>query len=52
MIDKGNYYQWYQKGYHEHMTRAWKDNKVSGTLTCREDGIKVKISGGGRILII
>ena len=45
MIDKGKYYQWYQKGYHEQMTRAWKDSKVSGTLTCREDGIKVA-SGG------
>ena len=47
MIDKGNFYQWYQDGMYESMTRAWKDSKVSGTLTCREDGIKVA-SGGAR----
>lgn len=35
MIDKGNYYQWYKKGYQEHDTRAWKDNKVSETLCTR-----------------
>lgn len=35
MIDKGNYYQWYQKGYQEHATRAWKEEKVSETLCTR-----------------
>lgn len=39
MIDKGNYYQWYKKGYQEHDTRAWKDNKVSETL-CTKGGDK------------
>ena len=35
MIDKGNYLQWYQKGHHEHDTRAWKEEKVSETLTTK-----------------
>ena len=34
MIDKGNYYQWYQKGWLEHSCRAWKEDKVMETLTC------------------
>ena len=50
MIDKGKYYQWYQKGYHEHMTRAWKEEKVSGTLTCRDDGVKVASGGGTNLM--
>ena len=33
MIDRGNYIQWYQKGYQEHDTRAWKEEKICGTLT-------------------
>lgn len=32
LIDKGNYYQWYKKGYQEQDCRAWKDEKVVGTL--------------------
>lgn len=51
MIDKGNFYQWYEKGHFEHLTRAWKDSKVSGTLTCREDGIKVACGGGENNLV-
>ena len=43
MIDKGNYYQWYKKGYQEHDTRAWKDNKVSETL-CTRGGTKVALN--------
>ena len=42
MIDKGNYYQWYVKGHQEQETRAWKENKVSGTL-CTNG--KMKIGG-------
>ena len=51
MIDKGNFYQWYQDGMYESMTRAWKEEKVSGTLTCREDGIKVACGGGESNLV-
>ena len=51
MIDKGKYYQWYEKGHFEHLTRAWKENTVSGTLTCREDGIKVACVGGESNLV-
>ena len=43
MIDKGNYYQWYEKGHYESETRAWKDTAVSGTLTTSD---KTKIVGG------
>lgn len=43
MIDKGNYYQWYQKGYQEHATRAWKEEKVSETL-CTRGGTKVAMN--------
>lgn len=43
MIDKGNYYQWYKKGYQEHDTRAWKDEKVCETL-CTRGGTKVAIN--------
>jgi len=35
VIEKDNYYQWYQKGYLEHDTRAWKEEKVSETLCTR-----------------
>lgn len=42
MIDRGNYYQWYQKGYQEHDTRAWKEEKVMETLTTR-GGSKVAL---------
>ena len=45
MIDKGNYYQWYEKGHYESETRAWKDTAVSGTLTTSD---KTKIVGGGK----
>ena len=38
MIDKGNYFQWYKKGCHEHDTRAWKEEKVSGTI-CTNGGV-------------
>ena len=38
MIEKSNYYQWYQKGHQEHETRAWKEEKVSGTL-CAGGGV-------------
>ena len=41
MIDKGNYFQWYKKGCHEHDTRAWKEEKVSGTICTNGGGIKV-----------
>ena len=44
MIDKGNYYQWYEKGHYESETRAWKENQVSGTLTTTD---KTKIAMGG-----
>lgn len=40
MIDKGNYYQWFQDGYQEHDTRAWKEEKVSGTLCAGGGGYK------------
>ena len=43
MIDKGNYFQWYQKGYMEHDTRAWKVEKVSETL-CTRGGTKVAMN--------
>ena len=33
MIDKENYIQWYKKGYQEHDTRAWKENKICETIT-------------------
>lgn len=35
MIEKDNYFQWYQKGYQEHDCRAWKEDKVMETLTTR-----------------
>lgn len=35
MIDKGNYYQWYKKGYQEHDCRAWKEDRVMETLATR-----------------
>jgi DNA (cytosine-5)-methyltransferase 1 len=38
--NKGNYIQWYKKGWLEHSCRAWKDEKVVETLTCR-GGTKV-----------
>lgn len=41
--DKGNYYQWYKKGYQEHDTRAWKEEKVSETL-CTKGGTKVAMN--------
>ena len=41
MVDKGNYYQWYEKGHFESETRAWKEEKVSGTLCASGGGIKV-----------
>ena len=40
MIDKGNYIQWYKKGYQEHDTRAWKEGYVCETL-CTRGGTKV-----------
>ena len=40
MIDKGNYYQWYQPGHIEQDCRAYKE-KVMGTLMT---------SGGGKII--
>lgn len=40
MIDKGNYFQWYQEGYLEHDTRAWKEEKVCGTI-CAGGDIKM-----------
>ena len=43
MLDKGNYYQYYQKGLLESDTRIWKEEKVSGTITTTP---KVKIGGG------
>lgn len=42
MIDKGEYYQWYQPGYTEQSCRAYKE-KVMGTLMT---------NGGGRLSII
>lgn len=49
MIDKGKYYQWYEKGHYESETRAWKDIGVSGTITTSD---KTKIEcGGGKSLI-
>ena len=48
MIDKGNYYQWYEKGHYESETRAWKDTKVSGTLTTSD---KTKVECGGKSLM-
>lgn len=50
MKDKGNYYQWYEKGYLESNTRAWKDNKVSGTLTTQEGYMKVATGGGTNLM--
>lgn len=44
MIEKENYYQWYEKGHYECETRAWKDTKVSGTLTTNN---KTKVEIGG-----
>ena len=41
--DKGNYYQWYKKGYQEHDTRAWKEEKVSETL-CTKGSTKVAMN--------
>lgn len=41
--DKGNYYQWFKKGYQEHDTRAWKAEKVSETL-CTRGGTKVAMN--------
>lgn len=35
IYDKGNYIQWYQKGYREHDTRAWKVEKVCETLIAK-----------------
>lgn len=43
MIDKGNYYQYYQKGLLESDTRVWKEEKVVGTITTTP---KTKIGGG------
>ena len=40
---KGNYYQWFKKGYQEHDTRAWKAEKVSKTL-CTRGGTKVAMN--------
>lgn len=45
MIDKGDYFQWYEKGHYESETRAWKD-RVSGTI-CTTPKTKYA-SGGGR----
>ena len=41
--DKGNYYQWFKKGYQEHDTRAWKEEKVSETL-CTRGSTKVAMN--------
>ena len=49
MIDKGNYYQWYEEGHFESETRAWKDTKVSGTLTT-SDKTKIVIGGGTNLM--
>lgn len=38
--DKGNYYQWYKKGYQEHDCRAWKEEKISETL-CTKGSTKI-----------
>ena len=46
MIDKGDYFQWYEKGHYESDTRAWKD-RVSGTI-CTTPKIKYA-SGGGKM---
>lgn len=49
MIEKENYYQWYEKGHYECETRAWKDTKVSGTLTTNNK-TKVEIGGGNSLM--
>ena len=46
MIDKGRYYQWYETGYLEWKTRAWKEETVAGTIATK-DGVNVA-SGGAR----
>ena len=43
VVEKENYYQWYQKGYLEHDTRAWKEEKVSETL-CTRGSTKVAMN--------
>lgn len=44
MIERDNYIQWYEKGHYESETRAWKDAKVSGTITTSD---KTKVVSGG-----
>lgn len=41
MIEHENYIQWYQKGWQENQTRAWKEEKYVGSLTTRGGGSKV-----------
>ena len=50
MIDKGNYYQWYEKGIFESETRAWKVEYSSGTITTTPK-TKIAESGGGRWIL-
>lgn len=46
MIDKGKFIQWYEKGHFESETRAWKEEKVCGTITTSD---KMKICSGGGV---
>ncbi len=43
VVEKENYYQWYQKGYQEHDTRTWKEERVSETL-CTRGSTKVAMN--------
>ena len=46
MIERDNFIQWHEKGHYESETRAWKEDKVSGTITTSD---KMKVcSGGGK----
>ena len=49
MIERDNFIQWHEKGHYESETRAWKEDKVSGTITT-SDKMKVCSGGGNSIM--